>query len=374
MDIGGAMARAAQALIDWWRTKSRWPRVILLVLFLPLVPAIMIAAGFGDSSGGKAASAVAVLVGLGLYASASTDEQPRRLVSEQASEESVAPVATRPSPESEPEPAPTVDAHEEMQEDVLRALASLSADVVAVDAQPDDSRVTVTTRLPWEHEADVDLAIRMCEAARRASVRRVHVTAVSGEELASGDGDGCRGPARLPLGDANELTVSLTNAHPAVATVDATDSRVVVTMAWTLAWDTPLDEAATICALVLDHAGNGWRVVVQDVEGRSLATGSETCQTRAPLPSPTPSPEPTPEPQPAAPAPEPEPEPEPPPPPPPAANDCHPSYTGACVPANVSDVDCAGGSGNGPAYTGRVNVVGPDVYGLDRDGDGVGCE
>jgi hypothetical protein len=53
-------------------------------------------------------------------------------------------------------------------------------------------------------------------------------------------------------------------------------------------------------------------------------------------------------------------------------SDCHPSYTG-CVPM-ASDVDCRGGSGDGPAYTGQVNVVGPDVYGLDRDGDGVACE
>ncbi len=45
---------------------------------------------------------------------------------------------------------------------------------------------------------------------------------------------------------------------------------------------------------------------------------------------------------------------------------CHPSYQGACLPADVSDVDCAGGSGNGPAYTGRVQVVGPDVFDLDR--------
>ncbi|MCU1371845.1 MAG: Uncharacterized protein JWO77_3039, partial [Ilumatobacteraceae bacterium] len=51
---------------------------------------------------------------------------------------------------------------------------------------------------------------------------------------------------------------------------------------------------------------------------------------------------------------------------------CHPSYD-PCVPY-ASDVDCAGGSGNGPAYTGRVNVIGPDEYDLDRDGDGVGCE
>ncbi len=55
-----------------------------------------------------------------------------------------------------------------------------------------------------------------------------------------------------------------------------------------------------------------------------------------------------------------------------AGGGCHPSYD-PCVPY-ASDVDCAGGSGNGPAYTGRVDVIGPDVYDLDRDGDGVGCE
>lgn len=44
-----------------------------------------------------------------------------------------------------------------------------------------------------------------------------------------------------------------------------------------------------------------------------------------------------------------------------------------CVPY-ASDVDCIGGSGNGPAYTGPVRVIGPDVYDLDRDWDGFGCE
>jgi hypothetical protein len=53
---------------------------------------------------------------------------------------------------------------------------------------------------------------------------------------------------------------------------------------------------------------------------------------------------------------------------------CHPSYTGACLDPNASDYDCAGGSGDGPKYTGLVHVVGPDVFGLDADGDGVGCE
>jgi micrococcal nuclease len=39
------------------------------------------------------------------------------------------------------------------------------------------------------------------------------------------------------------------------------------------------------------------------------------------------------------------------------------------------DVDCAGGSGNGPRYVeGPVSVSGSDPYGLDSDGDGMGCE
>ena len=57
-----------------------------------------------------------------------------------------------------------------------------------------------------------------------------------------------------------------------------------------------------------------------------------------------------------------------------SAQQCHPNYSGACVPV-ASDVDCAGGSGDGPAYVrGPVRVIGPDVYGLDRDKDGIGCE
>jgi hypothetical protein len=42
-----------------------------------------------------------------------------------------------------------------------------------------------------------------------------------------------------------------------------------------------------------------------------------------------------------------------------------------CVPI-ASDVDCEGGSGDGRVYTARVQVIGPDDYGLDRDGNGVG--
>jgi len=54
-------------------------------------------------------------------------------------------------------------------------------------------------------------------------------------------------------------------------------------------------------------------------------------------------------------------------------SNCDSNYSG-CVPI-ASDVDCAGGSGNGPAYTsGPVQVIGTDIYGLDRDNDGWGCE
>jgi resuscitation-promoting factor RpfB len=56
---------------------------------------------------------------------------------------------------------------------------------------------------------------------------------------------------------------------------------------------------------------------------------------------------------------------------------CDPNYSG-CVPI-ASDVDCAGGGGNGPAYvSGTVRVIGSDIYDLDRDrdrdGDGIGCD
>jgi hypothetical protein len=56
-----------------------------------------------------------------------------------------------------------------------------------------------------------------------------------------------------------------------------------------------------------------------------------------------------------------------------AGGNCDPNYT-PCVPI-ASDVDCAGGSGDGPAYVdGPVRVTGTDIYDLDRDGDGVACD
>src|SRR3954453_16298903 len=53
---------------------------------------------------------------------------------------------------------------------------------------------------------------------------------------------------------------------------------------------------------------------------------------------------------------------------------CDPNYSGACLDPNSPDYDCAGGSANGPDYTGLVHVVGDDHFDLDRDGDGVACE
>ena len=53
---------------------------------------------------------------------------------------------------------------------------------------------------------------------------------------------------------------------------------------------------------------------------------------------------------------------------------CHPSYKLKCLDPRASDYDCIGGSGNGPKYTGLVKVVGPDVFRLDADHDGWGCE
>jgi hypothetical protein len=51
------------------------------------------------------------------------------------------------------------------------------------------------------------------------------------------------------------------------------------------------------------------------------------------------------------------------------ASECDPNYSGACLDPYASDYDCEGGSGNGPAYTGTVTVVGEDHYGLDSDSD-----
>jgi hypothetical protein len=62
--------------------------------------------------------------------------------------------------------------------------------------------------------------------------------------------------------------------------------------------------------------------------------------------------------------------------PPPVASstsDCDPNYSG-CLDPNALDYDCEGGSGDGPEYTGSVQVLGDDHYDLDSNGNGTGCE
>jgi hypothetical protein len=58
-----------------------------------------------------------------------------------------------------------------------------------------------------------------------------------------------------------------------------------------------------------------------------------------------------------------------------AAGNCDPAYPDACLHDGIGDYDCAAGSGNGPNYVhGPIRVLRPDPFGLDRDGDGTGCE
>jgi hypothetical protein len=56
------------------------------------------------------------------------------------------------------------------------------------------------------------------------------------------------------------------------------------------------------------------------------------------------------------------------------SGNCTPGYSPCLPPA--SDYDCAGGDGDGPAYTGTVSVdhAHGDPYDLDRDRNGVGCQ
>ncbi|WP_158559912.1 hypothetical protein [Prauserella sp. PE36] len=154
----------------------------------------------------------------------------------------------------------------------------------------------------------------------------------------------------------------------------------------------PLWIAAAVFALfllvgIVNGGEDDGRQPASDVALPAPATTTTTPVTTTDEPEPTteaPEPEPPaapPEPTYQEPAPDPvrSEAPAPPPPPPPAPEpgpgpDCHPSYEGACVPI-AQDVDCEGGSGDGPAYVrGPVIVVGDDVYRLDRDGDGMACE
>jgi hypothetical protein len=176
---------------------------------------------------------------------------------------------------------------------------------------------------------------------------------------------------RLPRADAEAPTFVMAPAPP--AREPAERPRRGRKIAWGVA-------AAVVGLLVIGSIANG----TEDPSGTAtdVMTTTEPLPTTEPAPptttttttttttatvAPKPKPRPKPKPKPAPPvAPEPEPAPEP-------APSCHPSYT-PCLPI-VSDVDCPGGSGDGPVYApGPVQVTGPDEYDLDRDGDGTGCD
>jgi hypothetical protein len=132
------------------------------------------------------------------------------------------------------------------------------------------------------------------------------------------------------------------------------------------------------------HSGPA-EITVPSIEATTAAPTTAPPTTTAPVtttatPAPsttvaptTPAPKPVPKP---APKPVPRPAPKPAPTPPPTApSTCDPNYAGQCLKDGIGDYDCAGGSGNGPNYVhGTVRVIGGDPFGLDRDGDGIGCD
>jgi hypothetical protein len=133
-----------------------------------------------------------------------------------------------------------------------------------------------------------------------------------------------------------------------------------------------------VCGWAIDvHCGGSIRVVGSSsaarwagrlVHGLRCDDGSSPSSPGSPSPPVVPPPVPRPVLPPRAPAPV-----VPPPGPTPSTASCNPNYSGACL-DRPGDYDCLGGTGDGPNYTGTVFVIGVDVYDLDRDSDGIGCE
>ena len=133
----------------------------------------------------------------------------------------------------------------------------------------------------------------------------------------------------------------------------------------------PLPDLTGLAKGKLDSLASkkGWTVVYSKQVSAAVPAGAVLSQTpdagetvhdgsviRIVIAKAPPPPKPAPAPKPAA----------------PTSTNCTPGYDPCLPPA--SDYDCAGGSGNGPEYTGPVRVTGSDPYGLDTDGDGWGCE
>lgn len=139
-------------------------------------------------------------------------------------------------------------------------------------------------------------------------------------------------------------------------------------------WFPARSEANCLWSSTVVRVKAKWSLSIDQAEHDALANLLSTCSDFVALTTTT-APPPTAAPLPLEPSPTPTPAPEPAPPPapePPPSNDCTPGYD-PCIPPG-SDVDCAGGSGNGPRYVeGPVYVTGSDPYGLDGNHDGVAC-
>lgn len=96
-------------------------------------------------------------------------------------------------------------------------------------------------------------------------------------------------------------------------------------------------------------------VIAQDPEpGASVTPGSQISVVLAKAPAPKPTPKPPVRTAPKKTKPQ-------------TSSNCDPNYTGGCVPSNIGDVNCSD-------IDFSVKVVGVDIYRLDRDGNGTGCE
>ena len=134
---------------------------------------------------------------------------------------------------------------------------------------------------------------------------------------------------------------------------DASAGTVACRVRWEVAGDSD-DPIAKTVKVAADGRSKGARNIDTSSISGAVVTVKSTCPSW--LITLREAPEPTPKPQ-------------------ARGGNCHPSYTGECLRPGASDYDCAGGSGNGPYYVyGTVRVVGPDVFGLDSDHDGLGCE
>ena len=236
-------------------------------------------------------------------------------------------------------------------------------------------------------------AAAAAEGAAQHQIRRgyssqfggVTLTALHPAEPLTGDANGdsivlrlsCGSVDVLLTGDANADSEASMLADPSLV-LDADVLKVGHHGSGTSTTDAFLDAVTPQDAVISVGAGNTYGHPAQETLNRLAAHGTTVYRTdlngtvvltsdcntysitttgAAPPPQPTPSTG------------------VPPPPTGPAAS-CDPCYPDVCIPVGAADYDCAGGLGNGPNYIrGPVRVAcHPDPHGLDREGDGWGCE